>query len=105
MPKVKSKKNLDLIVFSLRDDGAGFGESTNKVTFIDKNFNIEPMELKSKEAVADDILNKVIANFMNKIFSIFLLLSVGFTQAQQLNCTVTVNSETLGNANLQVLKP
>jgi phosphopantothenoylcysteine decarboxylase/phosphopantothenate--cysteine ligase len=39
------------------------GESTNKVTFIDKNFNIEPMELKSKEAVADDILNKVIANF------------------------------------------
>jgi hypothetical protein len=53
------------------------------------------MELKSKEAVADDILNKVIANFMNKIFTIFLLLSVGFTQAQQLNCTVTVNSETL----------
>jgi phosphopantothenoylcysteine decarboxylase/phosphopantothenate--cysteine ligase len=63
MPKVKSRKNLDLIVLnSLRDDGAGFGESTNKVTFIDKNFNIEPMELKSKEAVADDILNKVIAN-------------------------------------------
>jgi hypothetical protein len=61
------------------------------------------MELKSKEAVADDILNKVIANFMNKIFTIFLLL-VGFTQAQQLNCTVTVNSETR-NANLQVLKP
>jgi hypothetical protein len=61
-----------------------------KVTFIDKNFNIEPMELKSKEAVADDILNKVIANFMNKIFTIFLLLSC-FTQAQQLNCTVTVN--------------
>jgi hypothetical protein len=88
MPK---EENLDLIVLnSLRDDGAGFGESTNKVTFIDKNFNIEPMELKSKEAVADDILNKVIANFMNKIFTIFLLLSVGFTQAQQLNCTVTV---------------
>jgi hypothetical protein len=38
------------------------------------------MELKSKEAVADDILNKVIANFMNKIFTIFLLLS-GFTCA------------------------
>jgi hypothetical protein len=72
-----------------------FGASTNKVTFIDKNFNIEPMELKSKEAVADDILNKVIANFMNKIFTIFLLLSSCFTQAQQLNCTVTVNSETL----------
>jgi hypothetical protein len=56
-----------IVLNSLRDDGAGFA-STNKVTFIDKNFNIEPMELKSKEAVADDILNKVIANFMNKIF-------------------------------------
>jgi hypothetical protein len=43
---------------------------TNKVTFIDKKFNIEPMELKSKEAVADDILNKVITFFMNKIFTI-----------------------------------
>jgi phosphopantothenoylcysteine decarboxylase/phosphopantothenate--cysteine ligase len=51
-----------IVLNSLRDDGAGFGES-NKVTFIDKNFNIEPMELKSKEA-ADDILNKVIANFL-----------------------------------------
>ena len=58
------KKNLDLIVLnSLQDQGAGFGKLTNKVTFIDKNFNIEPMELKSKEAVADDILNKVISNF------------------------------------------
>jgi phosphopantothenoylcysteine decarboxylase/phosphopantothenate--cysteine ligase len=58
------KKNLDLIVLnSLQDEGAGFGKLTNKVTFIDKNFNVEPMELKSKEAVADDILNKVIAHF------------------------------------------
>jgi phosphopantothenoylcysteine decarboxylase/phosphopantothenate--cysteine ligase len=58
------KKNLDLIVLnSLQDPGAGFGKETNKITFIDKNFNIEPMELKLKEAVADDILNKVIAYF------------------------------------------
>ncbi|MGO4817757.1 bifunctional phosphopantothenoylcysteine decarboxylase/phosphopantothenate--cysteine ligase CoaBC [Flavobacterium sp. W22_SRS_FP1] len=58
------KKNLDLIVLnSLQDEGAGFGKPTNIVTFIDKNFNVEPMELKSKEAVADDILNKVIAHF------------------------------------------
>jgi hypothetical protein len=41
---------------------------------------------------------------MNKIFSFFLLLTFGLTQAQQLNCTVTVNSETLSNANLQVFK-
>ncbi len=58
------KKNLDLIVLnSLQDEGAGFGKATNKVTFIDRDFNIQPMELKSKEAVADDILNKVIAHF------------------------------------------
>ncbi|WP_026706406.1 bifunctional phosphopantothenoylcysteine decarboxylase/phosphopantothenate--cysteine ligase CoaBC [Flavobacterium soli] len=58
------KKNLDLIVLnSLQDEGAGFGKSTNKITFIDKDFNIQPMELKSKEAVASDILNKVIAHY------------------------------------------
>jgi len=58
------KKNLDLIVLnSLQDKGAGFGKSTNKITFIDKNFEIEPMPLKTKEAVAEDILNKVIQHF------------------------------------------
>ena len=30
------------------------------LTFIDKNFQIEPMDLKSKEAVALDIINKII---------------------------------------------
>ncbi|WP_306352497.1 bifunctional phosphopantothenoylcysteine decarboxylase/phosphopantothenate--cysteine ligase CoaBC [Flavobacterium sp. '19STA2R22 D10 B1'] len=55
------KKNLDLIVLnSLNDEGAGFGKPTNKITFIDKSFNIEPMQLKSKEEVAEDILNKII---------------------------------------------
>ena len=58
------KKNLDLIVLnSLQDDGAGFGTPTNKVTFIDSKFNIEPMDLKSKGKVAQDILNKVIAHY------------------------------------------
>jgi phosphopantothenoylcysteine decarboxylase/phosphopantothenate--cysteine ligase len=55
------KKNLDLIVLnSLNDVGAGFGSPTNKVTFISKDFFIEPKELKSKEEVAQDIINKVI---------------------------------------------
>ena len=58
------KKNLDLIVLnSLQDSGAGFGKPTNKVTFIDKDFNIEAMELKLKEVVAVDILNKVIKHY------------------------------------------
>jgi phosphopantothenoylcysteine decarboxylase/phosphopantothenate--cysteine ligase len=59
------KKNLDLIVLnSLQDEGAGFKKETNKVTFIDKDFKIEPMELKSKESVAIDILNKVLLHFV-----------------------------------------
>ena len=58
------KKNLDLIVLnSLQDEGAGFGKETNKITFIDKHFSIEPMPLKSKELVAADIINKVIVYY------------------------------------------
>ncbi|WP_338378472.1 bifunctional phosphopantothenoylcysteine decarboxylase/phosphopantothenate--cysteine ligase CoaBC [uncultured Flavobacterium sp.] len=58
------KKNLDLIVLnSLNDEGAGFGKPTNKVTFIDKNFSIEPIALKSKEDVAKDIIEKVLQHF------------------------------------------
>jgi phosphopantothenoylcysteine decarboxylase / phosphopantothenate---cysteine ligase len=58
------KKNLDLIVLnSLNDIGAGFGKPTNKVTFIDKNFEIEPQDLKSKEAVAIDIVNKIVSHY------------------------------------------
>ncbi len=58
------KKNLDLIVLnSLQDKGTGFATATNKVTFIDNNFDIEAMPLKSKEAVATDIINKVISHY------------------------------------------
>lgn len=58
------KKNLDLIVLnSLKDEGAGFGKPTNKVTFITKNFDIESMPLKTKEAVAIDIVNKIIEHY------------------------------------------
>jgi phosphopantothenoylcysteine decarboxylase/phosphopantothenate--cysteine ligase len=61
------KKNLNLIVLnSLQDKGAGFQTSTNKVTFIDKSFQIEAMQLKAKESVAVDILNKVISHFYEK---------------------------------------
>ena len=61
------KKNLDLIVLnSLQDKGAGFGKLTNKVTFIDQDFNLQVMELKSKEDVADDILERVVEYFNSK---------------------------------------
>lgn len=55
------KKNLDAIVLnSLNDDGAGFGKATNKITFIDKNSSIKTFELKTKAAVAADILSEII---------------------------------------------
>lgn len=55
------RKNLDAIVLnSLNDQGAGFATSTNKITFIDKNKEKVPFELKSKTEVADDILNEIL---------------------------------------------
>jgi phosphopantothenoylcysteine decarboxylase/phosphopantothenate--cysteine ligase len=54
-------KNLDLIILnSLRDEGAGFGYDTNRITMIDRNNNIDKFELKSKEEVAKDILDKIV---------------------------------------------
>ena len=55
-----ARKNLDMIVLnSLRDAGAGFGVSTNKVSVLfaeDKRQRID-FPLKSKAEVAEDILN------------------------------------------------
>jgi len=54
------KKNLDLIVLnSLRDAQAGFGYDTNKVTLIDREERQYHYELKPKQAVAKDIVDRV----------------------------------------------
>jgi len=59
--KKLQKKHLDFIVLnSLNDYGAGFGVDTNLVTLIDKHNNIEKLELKSKDEVAIDIVNKLV---------------------------------------------
>lgn len=51
-------KNLNFIVMnSLKDSGAGFGVDTNKISILDNRNNFQSFELKSKEAVAEDILN------------------------------------------------
>lgn len=56
------KKNLDLIVLnSLQDKGAGFATDTNKITIIDKELSIQTFGLKSKDAVAEDIMNAIVA--------------------------------------------
>lgn len=58
------RKNLDAIVLnSLNDSGAGFGHLTNKITFIDKNYDIIPFELKSKAAVAEDIFAEILKRY------------------------------------------
>ncbi|MGB3775734.1 MAG: bifunctional phosphopantothenoylcysteine decarboxylase/phosphopantothenate--cysteine ligase CoaBC [Leeuwenhoekiella sp.] len=55
-----SRKNLDLIVLnSLNDKGAGFGNPTNKVTLITADGKVIPQELKAKEEVAIDIFNYI----------------------------------------------
>ncbi len=41
---------------------------------------------------------------MKKIISFLFLFFIGFTQAQQLNCTVQVNAEKLGSTNNQIFK-
>ncbi|MCO6500292.1 MAG: bifunctional phosphopantothenoylcysteine decarboxylase/phosphopantothenate--cysteine ligase CoaBC [Vicingus serpentipes] len=56
------RKNLDLIVLnSLNDSGAGFGEGTNKITIIDKDNKVFEYELKPKPEVAIDIFNKILS--------------------------------------------
>ena len=58
--KLKSK-NLDLIVLnSLQDKGAGFGVSTNKVTFITSANVVIENELKSKADVAKDLMDLIL---------------------------------------------
>ena len=41
---------------------------------------------------------------MTRIITFFLLFTFGFAHSQELNCTVTVNTQKLNNANQQVFK-
>jgi phosphopantothenoylcysteine decarboxylase/phosphopantothenate--cysteine ligase len=59
-----ARKNFDYIVLnSLNDPGAGFAHDTNKITVIDKDKNVRQFDLKSKDEVAQDILNIVLAKW------------------------------------------
>jgi phosphopantothenoylcysteine decarboxylase/phosphopantothenate--cysteine ligase len=58
--KKLKEKNADLIVLnSLRDDGAGFGHDTNKATFYLRNGEEKQIDLKSKTALAKDIVDTI----------------------------------------------
>jgi phosphopantothenoylcysteine decarboxylase / phosphopantothenate---cysteine ligase len=61
--KKLQEKGLDMIVLnSMNDSGAGFQHDTNKITILDKFNNQTNFELKSKKAVAFDIVNYIITN-------------------------------------------
>jgi len=51
------RKNFDFIVLnSLQDEGAGFETDTNKITILDRHNRKIEFPLKSKQEVAEDIL-------------------------------------------------
>jgi phosphopantothenoylcysteine decarboxylase / phosphopantothenate---cysteine ligase len=59
--KKLSDKNADMIVLnSLKDEGAGFGHDTNKITIFDKKGGEYLFDKKSKADVAIDIVNAII---------------------------------------------
>jgi len=61
------RKNLDAIVLnSLQDEGAGFATDTNKITIIDKNLKEKSFKLKSKLAVAKDIMNEIVISIRDQ---------------------------------------
>jgi phosphopantothenoylcysteine decarboxylase/phosphopantothenate--cysteine ligase len=47
------------VLNSLKDEGAGFGKTTNKVTILKKNNNFITFELKNKSTVVNDILDEI----------------------------------------------
>lgn len=56
------KKNLDFVVLnSLNDAGAGFGHDTNKITILKRDGESKAFGLKSKNEVARDIVDELVA--------------------------------------------
>ena len=55
------QKNADIIVLnSLRDEAAGFGKDTNKITVFNRRGDEKAFEVKPKERVAKDIVDYII---------------------------------------------
>ena len=60
LKKLESKNADYIILNSLNDEGAGFGYSTNKITIFDTEGIEFSFEKKSKEKVAEDIINTIL---------------------------------------------
>ena len=55
-----AKKNFDLIVLnSIRDQGAGFGFDTNKISILGNDGSIKDFDLRTKTEVAGDIVDEI----------------------------------------------
>ena len=94
------RKNLDFIVLnSLRDEGAGFGYDTNKVTLIDRKGS-EELPLQSKKDVAKAIISKL----AGLLFCLAFLLMPFRAQAQELNPTLTINTSKIQGTDKDVFK-
>src|SRR5690606_8901300 len=88
--KKLDKKNFDMIVLnSLRDKGAGFQHDTNKVTLFFKNGEKKESALLPKTEIAALLVDNI-KKFLTAIFLVFLYTTAS---AQQLNFTVTINSD------------
>jgi phosphopantothenoylcysteine decarboxylase / phosphopantothenate---cysteine ligase len=60
LKKLESKNADYIILNSMKDDGAGFGHSTNKITIFGKDGATHAFDTKTKEAVAIDIINTIL---------------------------------------------
>ena len=61
------RKNFDFIVLnSIRDNGAGFGYDTNKISIVHRDASVKHFELKPKTEVARDIINEIHENLHSK---------------------------------------
>ncbi len=60
LQKLKNKNANFIVLNSLKDTGAGFGYNTNKITIFDETENEFSFDMKTKEAVATDIVNTIL---------------------------------------------
>lgn len=92
------RKNLDFIVLnSLRDEGAGFGYDTNKVTLIDRKGK-EEFPLQSKKDVAKAIISKL----AGLLFCLMFLFMPFKASAQELNPTLAINTSKIQGTDKDV---
>ncbi len=94
------RKNLNFIVLnSLRDEGAGFGYDTNKVTLIDRKGS-QDLPLQSKKNVAKAIIDKL----AGLLFCLAFLLMPFKSHAQELNPTLNINTAKIQGTDKDVFQ-